>query len=92
VLDRKTPNLPLDPYDEVNVVIDIRHPNEIETQGPLTLSKTVIEVPFFKLLHQFEKLDSHLNYGLYCQQGLMSRFQAKMLNEKGYNNVVPIQI
>lgn len=65
------------------VIIDIRHPNEV-TMNPLQLtSNRVICIPFFNL-HSTELLDKHTDYLLYCDKGVMSQLQAEELIAKGY--------
>ena len=67
-------------------IIDIRNDEEIEA-APLSVEVEVIEIPFFKLVSQFAELDQSREYLLYCDQGIMSRMQALLLHENGYNNV-----
>ena len=67
-------------------IIDIRSDEEIEA-APLSVEVEVIEIPFFKLASQFAELDQSREYLLYCDQGIMSRMQALLLHENGYNNV-----
>jgi thiamine biosynthesis protein ThiI len=47
----------------------------------------VVELPFFKLASQFAGLDQTKQYYLYCDRGVMSKLQALLLREQGYQNV-----
>lgn len=67
-------------------IIDIRNDEEIEA-APLSVEAEVIEIPFYKLATQFAELDQGREYLLYCDQGIMSRMQALLLHENGFNNV-----
>ncbi len=69
------------------VVLDVRAPEETDLH-PLQLdSHDVVELPFFRLASQFAALDQHKSYYLYCDRGVMSRLQALLLQEQGYQNV-----
>ena len=69
------------------VVIDIRPIDEVEDK-PLQLNThQVIELAFFKLANSFAELDQQQQYFLYCERGVMSRLQALLLAEQGYQNV-----
>ncbi len=69
------------------VVLDIRSPEETELK-PLTVAgHSVIELPFFRLASQFGNLDQSRQYYCYCERGVMSRLQAVVLQEQGFNNV-----
>ncbi|WP_320820419.1 tRNA uracil 4-sulfurtransferase ThiI [Thalassolituus sp.] len=66
-----------------DIIIDIRHPNEIE-EAPLTLTNnTVIEIPFFELEGRVNALPEAGRYLLYCQKGTMSKIHAHHLNSDG---------
>ncbi|MCH1920474.1 tRNA 4-thiouridine(8) synthase ThiI [Shewanella sp. A3A] len=72
---------------QLQVVIDIRAPEE-EERKPLQLDDTqVLHIPFFKLATAFNDLDSSKTYLLYCERGVMSKLQALYLLEQGHNNV-----
>lgn len=69
------------------VILDIRHPDEIERK-PLQAGNVRIEtLPFFKLQGGFGKLGSDTRYLLYCEKGIMSRLHAELLVEQGAENV-----
>ena len=66
-----------------DVVIDIRHPQELAI-APLELTKNeVIAIPFFKL-HAHDNFDKSKTYLLYCDKGVMSQLQAEELQSRGY--------
>jgi thiamine biosynthesis protein ThiI len=68
------------------VLIDIRHPDEIEA-SPLTLDVTAetLEIPFYALLKQVDELPKR-QYLLYCDQGIMSKMHASHLLNGGAGN------
>ncbi len=69
------------------VVIDVRAPDEAE-RNPLQLdSHQVLELPFYKIASGFAELAKDKQYYLYCDRGVMSRLQALLLKEQGYQNV-----
>jgi thiamine biosynthesis protein ThiI len=69
------------------VVIDIRHPDEIDNK-PLALSEAeVLEIPFYALNSRFAGLADDARYYLYCDKGIMSKLHASHLREDGHENV-----
>jgi thiamine biosynthesis protein ThiI len=69
------------------IVLDVRAPDEADLH-PLQLdSHQVQELPFFRIASQFANLDQTKHYYLYCDRGVMSRLQALLLKEQGYQNV-----
>ena len=69
------------------IVLDVRAPDETDWH-PLQLdSHAVQELPFFRIASQFAGLDQTKQYYLYCDRGVMSRLQALLLKEQGYQNV-----
>lgn len=69
------------------IVLDVRSLEETDLH-PLTLeTHQVVELPFFKLASQFAGLDQTKQYYLYCDRGVMSKLQALLLREQGYQNV-----
>ena len=69
------------------VVLDVRAPDESERQPLELASHTVIELPFYKIASNFAALAQDKQYYLYCDRGVMSRLQALLLKEQGYQNV-----
>jgi len=69
------------------VVIDIRHPDEVELK-PLSLGDIPVEsIPFFRLNTQFQQLSTDARYLLYCEKGIMSQLHAAHLRDGGHLNV-----
>lgn len=69
------------------VILDIRHPDEIDVR-PLKVSGTVVQaIPFFTLQNRFKNLEKDTRYLLYCEKGVMSRLHAELLLEQGFGNV-----
>ncbi|GKX51078.1 tRNA uracil 4-sulfurtransferase ThiI [Budvicia aquatica] len=70
-----------------DVILDIRAPDEADSQ-PLKLEDVTVEkIPFYKLGTAFSELDKSKTYLLYCDRGVMSRLQALYLIEQGHSNV-----
>ncbi len=70
-----------------SVVIDIRHPDDIETK-PLPLDTNIVEnIPFFKLHKEAENLDKSKHYMLYCDRGVMSKLHAAHMKSEGFEKV-----
>lgn len=69
------------------IVLDVRAPDETE-RFPLQLTEhQVLELPFYKVANGFAALDQSQQYYLYCDRGVMSKLQALLLKEQGYQNV-----
>lgn len=69
------------------VVLDIRSPEETDIKSLTVDGHNVVELPFFRLASQFANLDQSKHYYFYCERGVMSRLQAVVLQEQGFNNV-----
>ena len=70
-----------------DIIIDIRHPADVDAR-PLKSGKNKhLVMPFFNLEQQLDQLDKNLCYLLYCEKGTMSRLQAILMREKGFNQV-----
>lgn len=70
-----------------HIVIDIRHPDERETQPLPVDDANVKTIPFYSLNNQFSTLDQTKQYFLYCQKGVMSQLHASHLKDAGHLNV-----
>ncbi|MCL4119240.1 UNVERIFIED_CONTAM: hypothetical protein GTU68_060391 [Idotea baltica] len=70
-----------------HVVIDIRHPDEVDTRPVEWHDKEVRNIPFYALNSTFKTLDANRQYLLYCDKGVMSRLHAYNLLSEGYVNV-----
>ena len=72
---------------EQDILIDIRSPAECDNK-PLTVTHPrVLHIPFYNLGAEFAELDNAAHYFLYCDRGVMSKMQALLLKERGFNNV-----
>jgi len=69
------------------VILDIRHPAEIEDKALEAGGTEVRAVPFFELERVFPTLDTGRNYMLYCDRGIMSRLHGEALLDKGFTNI-----
>jgi thiamine biosynthesis protein ThiI len=68
---------------KTDIIIDIRHPQELASK-PLELTKNkVLTIPFFKLQTSAD-INKEETYLLYCDKGVMSQLQAEDLINKGY--------
>ena len=64
-----------------DVVIDIRHPNEVADAELHLTNNTVLEIPFYELEGKAKELDGSRRYLLYCQKGTMSKIHAHHLSQ-----------
>ncbi len=72
--------------DPKDIVIDVRHPNELAIKPLFLTSNEILNIPFFKLqTSASELLSLDKSYLLYCDQGVMSQLQAEELIHKGFN-------
>jgi thiamine biosynthesis protein ThiI len=77
----------VDQLDASAIVVDIRSPEE-EESNPLELDNVdVVHIPFYKLATKFGDLAKDKEYFLYCDQGVMSKLQALYLLDNGFTNV-----
>ena len=70
-----------------DIIIDIRHPAEADAKPLAGGDNKIIVLPFFNLEQQLGQLDKKTCYLLYCEKGIMSRLQALLMREKGFNLV-----
>jgi len=57
-------------------------------QKPLDIAAVEpINIPFFNFEQQLDSLDKASSYLLYCDKGIMSRIQAQVMREKGFNQI-----
>ena len=70
-----------------DIIIDIRHPQE-SADSPLSFaSNTILSIPFFNLEAQLPELDNMLTYLIYCDKGIMSRLQANIMRDRGFEHI-----
>lgn len=70
-----------------SVILDVRHPDEVDRKPLKLLSGELQAVPFYELHRRFVDLDQTRTYLLYCDKGVMSRLHASHLVEQGFTNV-----
>lgn len=70
-----------------DIIIDIRHPADVDARPINSGKNKLLVVPFFNLEQQLDQLDKNLCYLLYCEKGIMSRLQAILMREKGFKQV-----
>lgn len=70
------------------VVIDIRHPDEVGL-APLSVEPGVLllKIPFYSLNKQYAQLEANNQYLLYCEKGVMSQLHAAHLKDAGHTNI-----
>ncbi len=69
------------------IVLDVRHPDEVE-RSPLKLAGVKVQnMPFYELHSQASTLNNEKTYLLYCDKGVMSRLHAAHLVEQGFANI-----
>ena len=71
-----------------DVIIDVRHPSEIEDM-PLDCypDNKVICIPFFNLPEKASNLDRETSYLVFCEKGIMSRLHSNLLRDRGFSHV-----
>jgi thiamine biosynthesis protein ThiI len=69
------------------VILDIRHPDEVQHRVLRAGSAAVVAIPFFELAKAAAGLDPQRTYLLYCERGVMSRLHAELLRDQGYTNI-----
>ncbi len=70
-----------------SIVLDVRHPDEVERRPLVLPGITVHPLPFYELHSKSDTLDSSTTYLLYCEKGVMSRLHAAHLVEQGFQNI-----
>ncbi|MFT2110932.1 tRNA uracil 4-sulfurtransferase ThiI [Marinomonas sp. 2405UD68-3] len=69
------------------IIVDIRHPDEIDKKPLKVMGHQVIEMPFFTINTRWSSLDQEASYLLYCGKGVMSRIHASSLLGQGRQNI-----
>lgn len=70
-----------------DIIVDIRHPNEVE-DAPLDLNHNeIIHIPFYEIETRKSEFKDDQNYLFYCQKGTMSKIHAHHLNKQGLSNI-----
>lgn len=74
-----------------DVILDIRHPNEIELKPLPIKGHALREIPFYTLSTGFADLEPGQRYLLYCDKGVMSKLHAAHLMDQGHQNVAVLR-
>ena len=70
-----------------DIIIDIRE-ELLFMEKPIKItSNKIINIPFFDINFEFEKLDQNKTYLLYCDKWILSKLHALYLKEKWFNNI-----
>lgn len=83
-----TGNIPqISQLQEGDILIDVRHPAEAE-KAPLQVPENqLLCIPFYNLESHLDQLDPIHSYLLYCDKGIMSRLQANLMRDQGFEQV-----
>lgn len=68
-------------------IIDIRRQDEIEKKPLSLVNNKMLQIPAYKINHEFATLETHGQYLLYCDRGVISKLHAAHLIEEGFANV-----
>jgi len=68
-------------------IIDIRRHDEIERRPLALINNETLQIPAYKINHEFATLEKHRQYLLYCDRGVISKLHAAHLIEEGFENV-----
>lgn len=69
------------------ILVDIRHPDEIDLRPLVAPGHDILAIPFYKLNTAMEELDRRASYYLYCEKGVMSGLHAGHLKAGGFLNI-----
>jgi thiamine biosynthesis protein ThiI len=70
-----------------DILIDVRHPAEVEKTPLKSEKNSLLCIPFYNLESQLDQLDPLKSYLLYCDKGIMSRLQANLMCDQGFEQV-----
>ena len=70
-----------------DVVIDIRHPEEVAKSDLVLTNNQIIQIPFYELMSKLDSLEPSKHYLLYCDKGSMSQLHASHLKSMGFSSV-----
>jgi thiamine biosynthesis protein ThiI len=82
-VDVKTLPIPL----PESVILDMRHPDEVDRKSLKFLGGELQAVLFYELHRRFTDLDQARIYLLCCEKGVMSRLHASHLVEQSFTNL-----
>ena len=72
---------------EADVIVDVRHPDEVAKRPLNVPGAKVVNIPFFKVNKTMATLPNDKQYLLYCDKGEMSQMHARHLMLDGFDNV-----
>jgi thiamine biosynthesis protein ThiI len=78
--------------NQKDVIIDIRHPSELEAMPLEPTGNKVLKIPFYELLSKLTALEPEQTYLLYCSQNVMSRLQAHAMRRQGFKKVAILKL
>lgn len=70
------------------IVVDIRHPDEVDRNPMQLTNNELLLVPFYELHSKVREFDLRKPHLLYCDKGVMSRLHTSHLLEQGYQNIM----
>ena len=70
-----------------DIILDVRHPDEIELRPLVWPANQIICLPFFQIAKQLGELDKQQSYLLYCEKGIMSRLHADAMQKSGFEKI-----
>jgi len=70
-----------------DIILDVRHPDEIELRPLVWSANQIICLPFFQIAKQLGELDKQQSYLLYCEKGIMSRLHADAMEKNGFEKI-----
>ena len=83
----------VDTVEDDAIVIDIRHPSEVEI-APLHIDnpEQLRLVPFYQLRTELGAEDREKRLLLYCEKGMMSRLHAAHLQDEGFGRIAVLDL
>lgn len=70
-----------------DIIVDIRHPHEVENSPLVLTNNEVLCIPFYELENKKADFNADTSYLLYCQKGTMSQIHAHHLIQQGMTNI-----
>lgn len=70
-----------------DIILDIRHPNE-EESDPLHLTNNeILKIPFYQINGKLDEIPKDRDVLLYCKKGTMSQLHAEQLTKDGFSRI-----
>ena len=70
-----------------DIIIDIREEDDIKKRPLKIENNEILNITFFKINNEFEKLDQTKTYLFYCDKWVLSNLHWLYLKEKWFNNI-----